>query len=440
MGAWLLGMIPRVPYGELLPPAPPPALAAVLAAGLLPCLERLLRRAGEKPDGPESVVVAALLRGEHAWHLWAQLLEYGDAEQAVPLVVTLGRLLYHARPSAAFTAHTEASSFADGSLVVGLCAGLLDGVAPSRDWRQQGVSMQQEVVLMYAVRKWLPVLSRLARQAMAYPAAPAGGLPSVLLRPLLSWLPLLACRCWGGGGTAAAPNKLQVSAMVVDVYDPEGEFLDDGTGGWQALLAHTRVVALLGGALHLTQLPRTGIAPSLRAALAESCCTVAAACSDEVQLAAGSSAGWQPELLRALVPELRRYRHGSLAKCTEALATFLERLSAVENGNGGGHGNQVAHEGLLAAREEVHILAAKLVLPEDAAMLVPPAITSHLLNACPCRHFTTSLAGDSAAGGCGNVLLCSVRVLLWLIGTLLCLAGMTLWLIVRRLQLQRSAH
>ena len=44
----------------------PPELAAALAAGLLPCLERLLRRAGDDPADPEAAVVCELV--ERMWH------------------------------------------------------------------------------------------------------------------------------------------------------------------------------------------------------------------------------------------------------------------------------------------------------------------------------------------------------------------------------------
>ncbi|PNH00474.1 hypothetical protein TSOC_013699, partial [Tetrabaena socialis] len=84
----LLLWVPPLLPGEPLPSETPPVIAAMLAGGVLPCLERLLRRAGEEPLGPESAPVRAVLRCDKAWDLWSRLLAYGEPRQAAALVAT----------------------------------------------------------------------------------------------------------------------------------------------------------------------------------------------------------------------------------------------------------------------------------------------------------------------------------------------------------------
>ncbi|KXZ42646.1 hypothetical protein GPECTOR_128g549 [Gonium pectorale] len=73
---------------------PPPLLAAALDAGLLPCLERLLRRAAREPDGPEAAFYrcAFTYLSSDNYVLLAMLLAYGDPRQAAALVATLAKL------------------------------------------------------------------------------------------------------------------------------------------------------------------------------------------------------------------------------------------------------------------------------------------------------------------------------------------------------------
>ncbi|PNH02899.1 hypothetical protein TSOC_011075 [Tetrabaena socialis] len=376
--------VPLLPAGEALPLAPPPDLAAALDGGVLPCLERLLRRAGEEPDGPESAVVGALLREGHTWQLWAHLLEYGEPRQAAALVATLGKLLRRA--------NRKALRFEGGCLVGRLCARVLgEALASPRElWATEGRQLAR--LLVRAACDWLPALSVCALQAMADQPAPgtAGSeFLGLLLGPLFCWPLLLACR-WGRADRAVAP---------AGPTDAAGSSAADNTGDCRLLLLEeVRVVALLGAALRLAPLPRSPFNQSLRKYLAESCCAVAAAFPGEV-LRAPSSSAWPPELLRALLPELWEQGLGAVAACTEALAAWLE--GGCPGGSGSG-GNSSSGDGSgEMARERLLPVVAKVLVGTSwvqalAAPLVPLAEARALLRTCSYRG-CTSLAGDSEA-------------------------------------------
>ncbi|GLC43629.1 hypothetical protein PLESTB_000402100 [Pleodorina starrii] len=72
---------------------PPPDLEAALAGGLLPCLERLLRRAGRDPGGSGNEVhlLQALLQDQE--FPLVQLLTHADPRQAVAFVVSLHKVM-----------------------------------------------------------------------------------------------------------------------------------------------------------------------------------------------------------------------------------------------------------------------------------------------------------------------------------------------------------
>ncbi len=85
-----------------LSPRPPPALAAALAGGFLPCLERLVRRAGESsaaagsshaPGTAEQRLLVEVLRMGTSSRCLFWCLAYGDPPEAAALVVSLGKLL-----------------------------------------------------------------------------------------------------------------------------------------------------------------------------------------------------------------------------------------------------------------------------------------------------------------------------------------------------------
>ncbi|KXZ42355.1 hypothetical protein GPECTOR_157g93 [Gonium pectorale] len=95
------------PEQQLFSDAPPPPLvAAALDAGLLPCLERLLRRTARAPDGPEAVfcrcVFGRVSRDNYV--VMALLLAYGEPRQAAALVATLGKLARTTDPRVATAA------------------------------------------------------------------------------------------------------------------------------------------------------------------------------------------------------------------------------------------------------------------------------------------------------------------------------------------------
>ncbi|PNH03349.1 hypothetical protein TSOC_010565 [Tetrabaena socialis] len=284
--------------------------AAALAAGVLPCLERLLRRASE--DGDADLRRCRLLDKVFDLESLAPLLAYGEPRQAAALVATVRKLLVcRAAPD----------------LLLLLCAGgAVPGLAPQpeavllalrilevvQQWMLAGAccdavwqvpfappeaqaaavaavaagpGRQLALVVSRAASDWLPPLSRLF-EAMA-PLLP-GAVPAnsglmnnaaSCLRPLLAWVSLLA-RC--GGVEPAAAASLATA------------------GGWrQWLLVEMRAVPLLGTALGLLPLlllqeqraqNTDGVGCRIAMLLGESCCCVAAAFSDEVRSAALSAA------------------------------------------------------------------------------------------------------------------------------------------------------
>ncbi|KAG2491813.1 hypothetical protein HYH03_009973 [Edaphochlamys debaryana] len=88
----LAGGKPDVPTVEALEEAPP-SVAAALAGGALPLLERLLRRAGEDPVGPEASCLRDLPYGTVL-----PLLAHGEPLQANALLATLTKLLRRIEP------------------------------------------------------------------------------------------------------------------------------------------------------------------------------------------------------------------------------------------------------------------------------------------------------------------------------------------------------
>ncbi len=92
----------------MVPAEPPPALAAALSGGLLPCLERLVRRAGRRPAGDASSgsgsddeawwkahvkLLARFLDQQDIEQSIASLLTYGDPTEAAAFIASMGKLL-----------------------------------------------------------------------------------------------------------------------------------------------------------------------------------------------------------------------------------------------------------------------------------------------------------------------------------------------------------
>ncbi|GFR44769.1 hypothetical protein Agub_g6100 [Astrephomene gubernaculifera] len=193
-------MSERLARGARLPcslaEGPSPEVAAALAGGFLPCLERLLRRAGEEPtssssgsSSPEAALLCGLLDARTQGCL-VSLLVYGQERQAAALAVTIGKLLRGTELGVVTTeAGTEAPSalasvqrrvahaawgfleFAADALRRAARQGedaLLAAAAASAPFRQMGV------MASIALCEWLPPLSRLVRQAAREVAVAAG--------------------------------------------------------------------------------------------------------------------------------------------------------------------------------------------------------------------------------------------------------------------------
>ncbi|PNH07898.1 hypothetical protein TSOC_005594 [Tetrabaena socialis] len=355
--------LPLLPPDEPLPAAAPPALAVALAGGVLPCLERLLRRAGEEPCGPEADVWWALSEKNDMWHLWAQLWAYGEPRQAAALVTTLGKLLRRTGPACA---RGPCSKAACVNAFVLLCDGVLGSALAEVTEVGQAVAAQIWRLRVYAACEWLPELSRIALQATGAAGAPQ----EFQLRGVLFWLPLLASRC--GDASPAAGTAATLEAGCVE--------------DWRLLLTQrVRAVPLLAAALRHGQEAQA----QCGTVLATSCCAVAVACPRELRQAAGGSSAWRPELLRGLVPWLRASSFDRIADAVEALAELLEVWGADGSGGSGGEAKQ-AHERLLRA-VAVDSRARRL-----SATLVAPAEARALLRTCSFSA-CTRLAGDSEA-------------------------------------------
>ncbi|KXZ51407.1 hypothetical protein GPECTOR_12g369 [Gonium pectorale] len=201
-----------------LPPSPRRPVGAALSAGLLPCLEYLLRSAGRDPGGWQAAAVRGLTwLGEHL----VPLLAYGDAREAASLVVTLGKLFRRA---------------------------LADPRVVSGKWQPRNNSWQSAVViagqLIPAVRTCLadrrgqtgpggaveaggPGAAAAAGEAAAVPEAPSpasGQLATLMSMAACRWLPPLS---------ALAKRAVQplLMAQQPSCAGPGGEVGAAGGGG-----------------------------------------------------------------------------------------------------------------------------------------------------------------------------------------------------------------
>ncbi|PNH03168.1 Vacuolar proton ATPase a3 [Tetrabaena socialis] len=326
--------------GAPMPDSPPPSWEPALAGGWLPCLERLLRRGGEDPAGPELVLSSfALLLKESAtvvdcpmaWRHLAVLLAYGEPRQAAALVATLGKLLRAANPACLvvvgstvcptpavavlwmlegasmdmFTAAAAASD-ADGQVRAGSPRS-----APSAAGRQLAL------MLSYAMCEWLPPLAHLAARAIQAvalcgavrhqrssaaaedaPRSAAVKAAFTFLLPLLVWLPALLPRCMVTVGGAAAVGGGLAGAGVGGGSGPD----DDGCGGWQQLLLEeVGAVQLLGAALHVfTAAAPADLRLGILLKLVQTCCALTVAFPREVRAAVSDTAGGQAATRREL--------------------------------------------------------------------------------------------------------------------------------------------
>ncbi|PNH06515.1 hypothetical protein TSOC_007157 [Tetrabaena socialis] len=380
------------PVGYLADPRP--LIPDALAGGWLPCLERLLRRGGEDPAGPELVIIYALFHEmgtavidcPMAWRHLAVLLAYGEPRQAAALVATLGKLLRATDPArlalAVSTAHATPAVAALWMLEgAGLQLSTVTAAASDAGDQAQGglpcaapsaAGRQLALMLSYALREWLPPLALLAARAMQAAvlcgtggqqrstAAPEGAsrddtfkTAAALLRPLLVWLPALLSQCnVAVDGAAAVRDGAAGAGSGGGSNGPD----DDGCGGWRQLL------------LEESRFP------------------------------------WRPRLLLALAEALRAEGLSAGADCADALAVVLRSWEAGVGVDAGGEAAssqadaEVGAGVLLSAWQCVEYAAARC---DEGVQQLAPALVSvaearGVLRTCS-HPGCVNLAGDSEA-------------------------------------------
>ncbi|GFR48902.1 hypothetical protein Agub_g10850 [Astrephomene gubernaculifera] len=424
-----------------------------LSGGLLPCLERLMRRAGVNNGGPEAAMVRGLLTQDAVHTRLASAVVNGEPRQAAALVATMGKILRQMDPRVA----VEALGTADSShQPVQHCIGYflaiaeedLGGEVGETAWaiavKRRGCKdtaagpgravtaedpatrLSQLAQLVSCVLwEWAPQLSRLTYHAVQL--ANAGSLEWVsaghrLMARMLQWLPLLAWVCGSASSTCGG--------------DGGGCSMSGGSSEWRRLLlTELDAVPLLGSVLQLYVSTLQGgrgtadVQPLPADELVGTCCIVAAACPQQVRQAAVEGS-WRPELLRALVRVLRAGQqpsedggggpgdgssHGGrggwdpVYNAAELLAAQLEEW---RDAGEGGHAVVDEDSGMRLFQAVLPLISAEL--KALAAALVTPVELRRrgLLRGCGNPH-CSNLAGDSeaevklkACGRCGQVGYC----------------------------------
>ncbi|KAG2482110.1 hypothetical protein HYH03_018934 [Edaphochlamys debaryana] len=444
-GRNLLDQLPGLPLPPgPLPPAPKPSFRSALAGGVLPCLERLFRRAaasqletgpggGPEASPPEAQTLFAFKqRYGDSWRWLAPLLAWGDARQAAALVRTIGKGLEATVP--VNLASDDASVKNLFSSVVGTFLGMsrrwledmaaraggqqAAGAAPGPGGGGAGALLPAErqllEMLAAAVAAWLPPLFRgvWARYGLGTVGASA-------LLCGLHVLPLLACADAKLGapssGVAAAGSAAAATGAAARLGASSAGAATagqpSGGGGWLAGLSPVRFV---GVALEpqvadaLMQLTAGSHLQLYLIPLAEACCAVAAALPEEVAKGGGAGPAWEPSQLRSLGAECRARGDAAAAEAVEALAAQLVRWahgSGPRGGRGGARASAASGAQALAAR-----FGAWFPGLEAAAALLPasPAAARACLGGCS-NPACANLEGDSdaalplrACAGCGG--------------------------------------
>ncbi|KXZ47454.1 hypothetical protein GPECTOR_35g892 [Gonium pectorale] len=305
-----------------LPPEPPPEVAAALGGGLLRCLERLMRRAGRDPQGPDATVLRTLRKRTGGtttitFSYMFPLLAYGEPRQVAALLATLRKLLRTVDPRApsnefwvpeddthqGFVA-TACAALGAASVMEEQAMALGDGPPPSP------ASQQLLRQLSFAACQLLPELSQMTMRLMLLPAA-----TSLLLKPQALILVMqsvysMAHRCAGAAlrSTASSPPGDEGDAgSGPDGSTGHGEAGDGGDddddGGWRALLLkEVGAVPLLDAALRWLVLqvggpvPQQEYRPWLLRNVVMGCCLVAAVATAAVLAPAEAAAGASPQL------------------------------------------------------------------------------------------------------------------------------------------------
>ncbi|KAG2488143.1 hypothetical protein HYH03_013288 [Edaphochlamys debaryana] len=419
-----------------------PELAAALEGGALPLMERLLRRAGETPDGLEARALSEFCeraRGQ-ACLVWVRvlpLLAYGEPAEAAAFVATVSKLLRRTGARALIADGTRGCAFgplAACQLMCAVCARLEappDGVLePARD--------QLMLILSLAIPGWLADLVPLVREAAVLeeeawrerqPERNGGGAPGVeSSRPAI--LPLHFA-LWALLGhvsrpfTSAGPSPAAAGAEASTGVTNSGGGEEYGSGAgvsgssgavasWPSReLAEGAEVALVGAAMGLLQRRGADVleAVNMGATMVSAAVRLSATRPEAVRRALRANDpvfAWRPEAMQTVATALRSREANAAAiiAAAEGLERVLEAWARGEEG-----GEEVAvelWEGLQASGEEVG-LDAKV-----AGQLVPPAEARRRLGLPACSNpACVSLAGDSEAGRrlqlcgrCGRVAYC----------------------------------
>ncbi|KAG2482757.1 hypothetical protein HYH03_018351 [Edaphochlamys debaryana] len=404
-GRNLLDQLPGLPLlpGPL-PPAPKPSFRSALAGGVLPCLERLFRRAaasqlqtgpggGPEASPPEAQTLFAFKqRYGDSWRWLAPLLAWGDARR---------RRRWWLEDMAARAGGQQAA-----------------GAAPGPGGGGAGALLPAErqllEMLAAAVAAWLPPLFRgvWARYGLGTVGASA-------LLCGLHVLPLLACADAKLGapssGVAAAGSAAAATGAAARVRASSAGAATagqtSGGGGWLAGLSPVRFVGVAlkpQVAETIMQLTAGSHLQLYLIPLAEACCAVAAALPEEVAKGGGAGPAWEPSQLRSLGAECRARGDAAAAEAVEALAAQLVRWahgSGPRGGRGGARASAASGAQALAAR-----FGAWFPGLEAAAALLPasPAAARACLGGCS-NPACANLEGDSdaalplrACAGCGG--------------------------------------
>ncbi|KAG2482628.1 hypothetical protein HYH03_018436 [Edaphochlamys debaryana] len=399
----------------LLPPLPPPAVALALAGGVLPCLERLIRRAAaaaasgaadtdlRTPEVPVLTVFREAFQpfdgttGE-SWAWLAPLLAYGNPREAGAFVATVGKALGSYGRSARAC---DALEYA----VVELCCSLfvvgrtwLDGVS-SRLERGGGgdgalnpPERQLAGLLGAAAAAWLPEVA-----ADVSSMFETGSLSIGLVVVELRCLPILLC------ATRQTTNGRPVAGAAALGPATPAANADASSipGGWPSFSADVfPSPGILRLAFELFNEPDTHerVKDAICPALAEAACTFAATCPETAAAAVGSVL--KTGQVRALAASLKARGFAAEAKAVKALAAQVmawERGGGVGLARGGsrGVGGRAAGANASPLSSRYGAFVPRL---EAAAALLPasPAAARQLLGGCS-NPACANLEGDSDA-------------------------------------------
>ncbi len=273
-----------------LPPQPPPPLAAALSAGLLPCLERLVRRAGEGPSSTggagslvaEERLVSGFLRQDVASYLpW--LLAYGSPTEAAALITSMGKLMRTAAAARTWTAcqrlkQQETLVLLDAAHVAALTLAALDSWVQNNAQRsgstahratgaaaaaaaESGPAAQLRRMAVLAACEWLPVLSTVvidvAEEVLLVTPGTQVGVQHLTKRLVrMVRLCVHACALWlqtdvGSAGVGPAGPSTSTSAPEQAAAAGVPSVGALGAQRLRLLAREVRVVELLGAGMRL---------------------------------------------------------------------------------------------------------------------------------------------------------------------------------------------